>query len=97
MSRLSTHLTRAYIPAFSVAMAVPSTLFLAWIYCNAYDAVTTETILAGTVISTRCRHGADGLVMTSSAAGFGAWVDHTAECPRTFVPSIALTAAKYNG
>ena len=97
MSRLSTHLTRAYILAFSVAMAVPSTFFLAWIYCNAYDAVTTETILACTVISTRPRHGADGLVMTSSPAGFGAWVDLTAECSRTFVPSIALTATEYNG
>ena len=78
-------------------MAIPSTLFLAWIYWNTYDAVTTETILACTVISTRPRHGADGLVVTSSAAGFGAWVDFTAECSRTFVPSIALTAAENNG
>ena len=78
-------------------MAVPSTFFLAWIYCNTYDAVTTETILACTVISTRPRHGADGLVMTSSPAGFGAWVDLTAECSRTFIPSIALTAVEYNG
>lgn len=92
-----TDLPRAYVLALSIAMAIPSTRLLTWIYGNTRNAITTETITACTIIGTRTSLGADSLVMAASSVRLGTGVDFTALYTRAFITSIALTATDENG